>query len=94
MESTNDGTGFDILFGILPAFLGYFAFNVPFWLTLVYLVFGSEFFLFAWIDDMLVFLITHWVSNITPLIHIFSLFVFLLYLGTNRSASDALKAFF
>ena len=77
--SSNAG-GFDLILGLVPTFLSYFAFNVPFWITLVYMVFGSEFFIFAWIDDVLVFLITHWVSNVTPLVHIISLLVYLTYL--------------
>ena len=59
------------------------------------MVFGSEFILFAWTDDVLVFLITHWVSNVTPLVHIISLFIYLLYLSSNSNYnSEGVKMFF
>ena len=82
LSNNGGGSGWDIIIGVIPAFLAYLAFNVPFWLTIAYLIFGSEFILFAWIDDVLVFLITHWVSNVTPFIHLFSLGIFFLYIAT------------
>ena len=91
--STSDGS-WDIILALLPPALSYFSFSVPFWLTLVYLIFGSEFILFAWIDDVLVFLITHWVSNTTPLVHILSIFIYLLWISYNQGESEGLKMFF
>ena len=93
VDTSSSVDGFVVLLGIIPAFFSYFAFNVPFWLTLVYLIFGSEFIIFAWIDEVLAFLITHWVSNMTPLIHIFSIFVFLLFI-TTADAAAGLNMFF
>ena len=94
MDLSGSGGSWDIIIGAIPIFLSYFAFNVPFWLTIIYLVFGSEFILFVWLDEVLVFLITHWVSNVTPLVHLFSLFIFLFYIASNQTESDGLKAFF
>ena len=93
VDTSSSVDGFVVLLGIIPAFFSYFAFNVPFWLTLVYLVFGSEFIIFAWIDEVLTFLITHWISNITPFIHIISILLFLTF-SRNEDASEALKMFF
>ena len=94
MDVSSDTGSWDIILGIIPTFLAFFAFYAPFWLTVIYLIFGSEFILFALVDDVLAFLITHWVSNVTPLIHIFSLLVFILYLGLNRNESEGLRMFF
>ena len=80
--------------GILPAALSYLAYMVPFFLTIIYLIFGSEFILFVWIDEVLIFLITHWVSNITPLIHISSLFMFLLYVMSDKGTDDNWDIFY
>ena len=41
---------------------------IPFALSVIYMIFGDNFFLFSWVDSVLVFLIEHWVSNTQPLI--------------------------
>ena len=92
--SNNGGGSFDALLGVVPAALSYLAFNVPFWLTIVYLIFGSKFFLFAWLDEVLVFLIMHWVSNITPLIHIFSIFLLVLYIALSENGIGVFDVLF
>ena len=79
MTLNSSANGLEVILGLIPSFIAYFAFNVPFWIALIQMVFGSEFILFAWTDDVLVFLITHWVSNATPLVHIISIWIYLLY---------------
>ena len=53
----------------------------PFWLSIVYMLFGDNFFLFRWVDNVLIFLIKHLVSNLSmtnflmnPLLFILLLF--------------------
>ena len=42
------------------------ALQVPFWLSVIYLIFGQSFFFFSWVDDVLIFFIKHYVSNLSP----------------------------
>jgi len=66
---------------LYPAVYSILIFIVPFFLAIFHGIFGSEFILFAWVDDLLVFLITHWVSNVTPLIHIGAIIYFVTYMA-------------
>ena len=45
-----------------------FALIGPLGLCLVYLTLGADSFLLSWVDVVLVVLIQHWLSNVTPLI--------------------------
>ena len=56
-----------LIYIFMPIGLAYM-FQIPFWLGVVYLVFGSNFFLFSWVDNVLIFLIKHYVSNLVFLI--------------------------
>ena len=62
--------------------------QVPFWLSVLYLVFGSTFFLFSWVDDVLVLLIEHYVSNVSPFFVFFHFILFWLSYS-NRDQSFA-----
>ena len=92
-----DDIDWNIAVGFVPTLLSFFAYIVPLFLTLVYFIFGSEFILFVWIDNVLVFLITHWVSNVTPLVHIFSLLIYFYYIAfiyEEDAQTKGLLAFF
>ena len=67
--------GLELLFIFLPSYLGFFAYYIPFVVSVFYMIFGANFFLIRWVDNFLVFLIYHFVSNITPLLHGLTLFV-------------------
>ena len=49
-----------------PIFLG----------QLTFAILGSDFILFSWIDNVLIFLIMHYVSNVTFLFLLLDLFIF------------------
>ena len=49
---------------LVTPFGAFSMFQYPFWLSVIYMLFGAEFFLFRWVDDMLIFLIKHFVSNL------------------------------
>ena len=56
---------------------------VPLLLSLLYFIFGDNFFLFNWVDTVLVFLIEYAISNLTPLIFLLGAIVpVLVFLST------------
>ena len=68
--------GYEMLFYLfIPLGLAYY-YQIPFWLGVVYLVFGSNFFLFSWVDNVLIFLIKHFVSNTVFLMFLMQFFNF------------------
>ena len=61
---TDASAGLEILFLFFPAIATLYAYIIPLFLTLVYGLFGASFFLFAWVDNVLAFLIEHYISNV------------------------------
>ena len=64
----NFDVGYEFIFYIIAPVIGFYAYIIPFCLSVVYAVFGANFFLFSWVDNLLVFVIKHWVSNITMIV--------------------------
>ena len=54
----------------------FFVYVIPAFFSLFYLAFGASFILIRWVDNFLVFLIYHYVSNITPIFIIFMTWYF------------------
>ena len=48
---TNVPAGLEIIFLFVPAILVGYAYAIPFVLSLVYIIFGANFFLFSWVDN-------------------------------------------
>lgn len=61
---TDDANAIDLQIYFLPYKIYASALAIPFLLGLVYMVFGSDFFLFRWLDNALVILIEYYISNI------------------------------
>ena len=47
--------------------------GVPFISVFLYLTFGSDFFLFRWVDEVSVFMIQYWVSNVGFIAHLLAI---------------------
>ena len=74
---------------IIPIYV-FFVLQVPFWLSIIYYIFGSSFFLLSWLDNVLIFIIKHFVSNLSPT---FVLIQFLLF-WTSYSTRDSSGIYF
>ena len=61
---SNTDAGLEILLLFLPSVIASYAYVVPFILSLIHIIFGSDFFLFSWVDNVLAFLIEHYLSNV------------------------------
>ena len=61
---------------MIPVYLTSLVNVIPFFLSLVYLLLGADFFLLLWVDNLLVWLIKHWVSNFSFL---FNFVIFIPY---------------
>ena len=48
----------------IPGLVAIYSYLVPLLLSVIYMIFGANFFLFSWLDNVLVFLIEHYISNI------------------------------
>ena len=62
---TSDSPGLEVIIFFIPALLLIYEYAVPFVLSLIYSIFGAEFFLFSWVDNALVILIEHYLSNLS-----------------------------
>ena len=47
--------------------------GVPFISVFLYLTFGSDFFLFRWVDEVSVLMIQYWVSNVGFIAHLLAI---------------------
>ena len=66
--------GLEVILLFIPALATFYAYIVPFVLTLIYALFGGDGFLFGWVDVVLGFLIEHYLSNVQlvfPLVVLF-----------------------
>ena len=61
---TGVSVGFEIILLFTPALVAFYAYIVPFVLTVIYALFGGDGFLFGWVDVVLGFLIEHYLSNV------------------------------
>ena len=66
--SDDTSAGLEILFLFAPAIVTGYAYAIPFLLTLVYILFGANSYLLSWLDNVLVFLIEHYLSNVQLLL--------------------------
>ena len=56
---------------LLTPFGAAYMFQFPFWLSVIYLIFGAQFFLFRWVDNALIFMIKHYISNMSLIMVIY-----------------------
>ena len=63
----------------------FFAYALPFVLTVLYFITGSDWILVYWLDNVLIFLIEHWVSNYNIFIMIFTSIVLIRAIATESS---------
>ena len=77
--------GWDILLFAVQLYAGYIALFPVLFLQIVNLVFG-------WFDGLLVFLITHWVSNATFAITVYQLFLNWLFLADGERRSEGFRS--
>ena len=80
---------------ILPALLSFFTYMLPFLLTNLYFITGSDWILVYWLDDVLVALIEHYVSNINPILTVVTLTVMFHAFANGKNSKEYLwTAFF
>ena len=60
-----------------------FIYPIPFALSVLYMIFGDNVFLFSWVDSVLVVLIEHWVSNTQPCLVLLILYIYYLTRSSN-----------
>ena len=63
MTNADFRNGDELTLLILPCVYVLFFYTVPFALSVLYMIFGDDVFLFSAVDSILVSLIEHWVSN-------------------------------
>ena len=51
------------------------AYTIPFWLTIILAILGADWWLVYWVDDVLIFLIEHWISNYNLIVIFFTLYI-------------------
>ena len=73
------GEDFDaeVIILFVPIVTNFYAYSLPFILTVLYLITGSDWLLVYWLDDVLIFLIEHWISNYNVFIMFFTFVVLL-----------------
>ena len=91
--SPGASVGYEMLLYIfMPLGLAYM-YQFPFWLGVIYLVFGSNFFLFSWVDNVLIFLIKHLVSNIAVLMVLMQFFLLYVSFSSQDQSQMELSEF-
>ena len=83
----------EVIIIAVPALLNIYAYWLPFWITLFYWVFGAEFVLIRWVDNLLMFLIEHWISNYNVFIMFFGVIIILAAISQETEAGYAVMAF-
>ena len=73
--------GLEAILLFIPAIIVFYIYAVPFVLSLFYIIFGANFFLFSWLDNVLVLLIEHFISNIQLALPLTVLGAYLVILG-------------
>ena len=73
------GEDFDaeVIILMVPIVTNFYAYSPTFILTVLYLITGSDWLLVYWLDDVLIFLIEHWISNYNVFIMFFTFVVLL-----------------
>ena len=89
----NADIGWEVAYYIFIPFFVLIANQVPFWLSVIYLLFGANFFLLSWVDNVLIFLIKHWASNLAALIFFWQPVVFLLAWRDDGVSEQAFSEF-
>ena len=64
-----------LLLLIIPTLFNAMAFTIPFWVTIIYAILGADWWAVYWVDDVLLFLIEHWISNYNMFAIIFTLYI-------------------
>ena len=73
------------IYFFIPGLVALYAYLVPFVLSIFFIIFGADFFLFSWLDDALALIIEHWIGNVAPLL---ILTVFWAYWTVSKSPED------
>ena len=81
----DEDIGNEFLVLIYPIVTNFFAYAPPFMLTVMYYITGSDWILVYWLDNMLIFLIEHWVSNYNIFIIMFASITVLRAISTKSS---------
>ena len=66
----------------------FWGFVIPTTFTLLYLVFGSSWWILSWLDEVVSWLIEHWISNLSPIVELVTVInIFVLIGGGEDSES-------
>ena len=63
-NTSSNTVGLEAIIFFIPGLIAFYIYVVPLLLSVIYMIFGANFFLFSWLDNALVFLIEHYISNI------------------------------
>ena len=63
-SSSSSANGLEAIIFFIPGLVAIYSYLVPLLLSVLYMIFGANFFLFSWLDNALVFLIEHYISNV------------------------------